>query len=228
MPRQTFFNLPEDKRNLIIDLALDEFSNYDYKNASISRIVNRAGIAKGSLYQYFEDKRDLYLYLVEISGQAKMEYLRSSRPVDSNMDFYTHLRWLFSAGIRFGLENPRLSQVGYRMLNSENPVRSENFKNLNQTALVFYKDLVTNGQQRGDINPGLDLGLCALILSAMLTHLSQDLIEHANLDPIVAEEHGLSHGNWQAVEAQFSQIVAILEHGLRQEQIPKTQASEGL
>ena len=71
MPRQTFFNLPEDKRNPIIDLALDEFSKYDYKNASISRIVARAGIAKGSLYQYFEDNRDLFLYLVEISGQAK-------------------------------------------------------------------------------------------------------------------------------------------------------------
>lgn len=220
MPRQTFFNLPEDKRNLIIDLALDEFSKYDYKNASISRIVARAGIAKGSLYQYFEDKRDLFLYLVEISGQAKMEYLRSSRPAGGDMDFYTHLRWLFSAAIRFGLENPRLSQIGYRLLNSENPVRSDNFKNLSQAALVFYKDLITGGQQRGDIHPDLDPDLCARILSAMLTHLSQDLIEHANLDPTTGEKHGLAHGNWQAVESKFSQIVTILEYGFRLEPKP--------
>ena len=64
MPKQTFFNLPDDKRQRILDVVIDEFADNDYANVSISRIVARAGIAKGSFYQYFEDKEDLSGYLV--------------------------------------------------------------------------------------------------------------------------------------------------------------------
>ncbi len=63
MPNQTVFNLPDKKRTKISELAIAEFANADYDNASISNIVKQAKIAKGSFYQYFEDKADLYLYL---------------------------------------------------------------------------------------------------------------------------------------------------------------------
>jgi AcrR family transcriptional regulator len=39
MPKTTFFNLPEEKRRLILDLAIEEFAERDYKSASISNIV---------------------------------------------------------------------------------------------------------------------------------------------------------------------------------------------
>ena len=42
MPHQTFFNLPEEKRQTLIDCALDEFAARDYDSASISQIVARA------------------------------------------------------------------------------------------------------------------------------------------------------------------------------------------
>ena len=51
MPSQTFFNLSEEKREAIVKVALDEFSRFDYSSASISRIVRKTGIAKGSFYQ---------------------------------------------------------------------------------------------------------------------------------------------------------------------------------
>ncbi len=53
MPQATFFNLPEEKRQKILECALDEFAAHDYDSASVSKIVAKAGIAKGSLYQYF-------------------------------------------------------------------------------------------------------------------------------------------------------------------------------
>ena len=48
MPKETYFNLPDDKRQAILDLAIEEFASHDYKNASISRIVERAGIARST------------------------------------------------------------------------------------------------------------------------------------------------------------------------------------
>ena len=72
MPNQTFFNLPEKKRVTIIKLAIAEFANKDYKNASITKIVKQAKIAKGSFHQYFEDKKELYLYLVDLASKSNL------------------------------------------------------------------------------------------------------------------------------------------------------------
>ena|GEM_PF-4410857 len=63
MPKQTFFSLPEEKRQGIIEAAYDEFLNKSYKSASIARISNKADIPVGSFYQYFEDKYDLVRFL---------------------------------------------------------------------------------------------------------------------------------------------------------------------
>lgn len=86
MPKQTFLNLPEDKRQWIIDCAVGEFAEYGYSGASISRLVSAAKIAKGSFYQYFEDKEDLYGYIIDYAivsrklrvsdeESVKLEYL---------------------------------------------------------------------------------------------------------------------------------------------------------
>ena len=55
--------MPDEKRNKIIDCAVEEFSQRDFDNAKLSNIVKNADIARGSIYQYFEDKMDLYLYV---------------------------------------------------------------------------------------------------------------------------------------------------------------------
>ena len=101
MPKQTFFNLPEEKRDLIVDLAIEEFSGHDYDLASVSRIVSKANIAKGSFYQYFEDKQDLYFYLLDLASHEKTALLRSQQPPDMKMGLYQTIRWLFSINLRF-------------------------------------------------------------------------------------------------------------------------------
>lgn len=87
MPNQTFFNLPDKKRQTIADLAIAEFANNDYQNASITKIVKQAKIAKGSFYQYFEDKKELYLYLVDLASKKKLAFLQQAKPPEPNMGF---------------------------------------------------------------------------------------------------------------------------------------------
>lgn len=65
MPRLTFFNLPEQKKQTLLDAAIEEFSRVPLSEASIANIVKAADIPRGSFYQYFEDKRDLYLYITQ-------------------------------------------------------------------------------------------------------------------------------------------------------------------
>ncbi len=62
MPTNTFFHLPEEKQQRLLDAAQIEFSRHSLQEASIANIVKLAGIPRGSFYQYFENKEDLYFY----------------------------------------------------------------------------------------------------------------------------------------------------------------------
>lgn len=64
MPSETFFRLPEDKRQRLMEAAWDEFTNVRFSDASINKIIRAAGIPRGSFYQYFTDKDDLFSFLV--------------------------------------------------------------------------------------------------------------------------------------------------------------------
>jgi AcrR family transcriptional regulator len=65
MPKQTFYNLPEEKRERLIDAAIDEFTIHSLREASITNIIKQAEIPRGSFYQYFEDLDDLFFYLIK-------------------------------------------------------------------------------------------------------------------------------------------------------------------
>lgn len=65
LPKQTFFNLNDEKRTTLIEAAMKEFSRVPFAEASISNIVKDAEISRGSFYQYFEDKEDVFFYLLK-------------------------------------------------------------------------------------------------------------------------------------------------------------------
>lgn len=65
MPTETFLRLPEEKRNRFLDAAWEEFTAVPFSRASINQIIRRANIPRGSFYQYFADKTDLFHYLME-------------------------------------------------------------------------------------------------------------------------------------------------------------------
>lgn len=72
MPKNTFFNLQEEKRKRILDSAIKVFTEKHYDKVTIDNIVNEAQIPKGSFYQYFENKDDLYMYMFSEYGGVKM------------------------------------------------------------------------------------------------------------------------------------------------------------
>lgn len=65
MPKITFYNLPIEKREKLINAVKQEFSRVPLTQASISNIVKSARIPRGSFYQYFENKEDAFFYLLE-------------------------------------------------------------------------------------------------------------------------------------------------------------------
>lgn len=77
MPKQTFFNLSENKRKTLIEAAEREFARVPPFEASIANIIKTAGIPRGSFYQYFEDKEDLFSYLLDEKLKERKVYFIS-------------------------------------------------------------------------------------------------------------------------------------------------------
>lgn len=97
MPKLTFYNLPEEKRQTLVQAIKSEFSRVPLFEASISNIVKAAGIPRGSFYQYFEDKGDAFFYLLnELAEQEKYNFLSILSIHDGDLfetavDFYKRL-----------------------------------------------------------------------------------------------------------------------------------------
>ena len=65
MPSSTFLNLPAEKQEKLLEAATREFSHRPFNEASINQIIKEAGIPRGSFYMYFQDKEDLFRYLLQ-------------------------------------------------------------------------------------------------------------------------------------------------------------------
>ena len=65
MPKSTFYNLNEEKREKIKKALKNEFTKHTFEKASISNMIEEANIPRGSFYQYFEDKEDALKYIIE-------------------------------------------------------------------------------------------------------------------------------------------------------------------
>ena len=65
MPKTTFHNLAEAKRDRLLQAAVVEFAGHDYTAANLDRIAAQAQVPKGSLYQYFHGKEDFYVHVVQ-------------------------------------------------------------------------------------------------------------------------------------------------------------------
>lgn len=214
MPFPTFFNLPEEKRQHILDCAIEEFAQKDYDSASISQIVARAGIAKGSLYQYFTDKSDLYRYLLELALQKKTEMLAEAQPAGPDARLFETLRWLFQKMARFELRYPLLAKIGYRAAYGKSPLPDETLTQGKQATQQFFTELVERGKRSGEIRPEVDTAGAAFIFSAVLSQSGEFLAARAG---VTAGEIG-SSGRYPAQDAQvqetFDQLMLILQYGL--------------
>jgi AcrR family transcriptional regulator len=92
VPTATWERLPEGRRQAVLDAAEAEFAARGFSGGSLNTIVREAGISKGSLFQYFDGKADLYAYLAEratVRIRARMEAHMSELAWDQ--DFFAAL-----------------------------------------------------------------------------------------------------------------------------------------
>ncbi len=168
MPKETFFNLPETKRTIIETIAIDEFAEYGFDKASISRMTEKCEIAKGSFYQYFEGKKDLFLHLMDLVVKEKLKFLAPTMENPAEHNFFELLKDLYISGLEFANTHPKLVQIGNQVLkNKDHPVYYEAIgSNMSKSYKVF-DSLLKLAISRGEVQPDIDISFVSYIISSM-------------------------------------------------------------
>lgn len=81
--QKAFKKISEEKRQLILENSLEEFSEKGFENASLNEIIKKCKISKGGMYKYFSSKESLYEYVVDLSVKEVLDYVE-------NIKYYNH------------------------------------------------------------------------------------------------------------------------------------------
>lgn len=91
MPKETFFRLRDERQEGILRSAIHEFVEHGFERAKIGDIAKNSGVATGSIYQYFADKNELYIYCAKWSLELFMKKL-GSRTNLKDMDIFEYFQ----------------------------------------------------------------------------------------------------------------------------------------
>lgn len=174
MPTQTFLNLDKEKQERIIDAAINEFSLRSYDEAKISNIIRDSKIPRGSFYQYFIDKMDIYKYIFTKMGEKKMLSMGDSINNPEQIPFLELFRTLYKMGMKFAYENPKAVKITSFLLSSKGEAFDEVMKNNLILAKVYYKGYIESDQALGRINPDIDAEILTELFVNMITNVSVD------------------------------------------------------
>src|SRR5919112_423758 len=164
MPKSTFFNLPQEKRATIMNAAIEEFAEYGLENASTNRIVKNSGIAKGSFYQYFEDKQDVFMHMLEVIEQKEREFFTGKPPPGTHLDTFHYFRWMIKTGMEFGLSHPRMIQAAWRVLLGEGLYYGKNFNQYREKTKQVLTEMIKQAIERGEVDPSVDVELAVMVM----------------------------------------------------------------
>jgi AcrR family transcriptional regulator len=206
VPHATFLNLPEEKKKRITEAALREFAERGYQQGSIQAITLRAGVAKGSMYQYFAGKKELFFYIFGLAVQEKIRFVQDLLEKNRDLPFFEQLEELFAASQAYAKEHPAAYQL-YMNIGREVPVeiRRELLDQLkftgdgaHYTALV--REAVSSGEIRGDV----DAEFAVFVVRTLLQEFSSCLVAKEKLSA------------WEN-KKQVCQFIDFLKRGLKQE-----------
>lgn len=90
---EVFEKLPYKKKKKIIDICIKEFGEKGYTSASTNTIVKKAGISKGTLFNYFASKKNLFLYVLDYITDYYIDYMIKEMKVNDPDFFKRVLDW---------------------------------------------------------------------------------------------------------------------------------------
>lgn len=186
MPTDTWARLAPSRRSAVVRAAEAEFAEHGFSHGSLNVVAREAGIAKGSLFQYFDDKADLFTHLVDLAadrvGAAMEERVES---LDWSAGFFPALGVLLDAWVEHFLTHP-VDRALCAAVNLEPDPEARTAVRgvIDDRLLAFLGPLLAAARDDGWLRRDADLDAFLSLLLMVLSHLAL-APSNPELDPVL-------------------------------------------
>ena len=209
MPKRTFNRLDDDKKERIMRAAIEEFQACGFEKAKIEAIAKNAGVAKGSIYQYFDDKKELFLYTVTWALEYFMKVIDRQTPL-KDMDVYDY--FLSSGRERYELikNEPLLVAFSTDIVSGKfGSLAQEANSEIHRIGEEYELRLIKNGKRKGTIREDLDDKTLLLFFQGVTEKFTMKIMEMVqNFQDEPTEEQ------FRDIERFMNNMVSLLKQGM--------------
>lgn len=149
MPKIVDEQMREATRHRIMRVAASEFARLGFDQANINAIAEQAGIGKGTIYLYFENKRELFLEMLRFIAQTQLVVIRGTLAPDGTLR--QRLERLFSAFARLAEEESDNFNVYMSALYGVNRAFQAEATKLLRDYVAVIALMLEQSQARGEI-----------------------------------------------------------------------------
>jgi TetR/AcrR family transcriptional regulator, fatty acid metabolism regulator protein len=173
------------RRDSIIQAAIEVFSKKGFQAAGISEIAQKAGVADGTIYQYFKNKEDLFFSIpIEKTNEFRSKVELHLKGISGALNKLRKFVWYFLYFFKTNPEYGRLLMLEMRV--SRSFVKTETYDFLKQSVSSVL-EIITEGQNESVIRKDVDIYLIRHLILGILEHMvtrwllkegKYDLLEH--------------------------------------------------
>ena len=211
MPKETFLNLPSEKQEKIMRVSIKEFLCNGFEKGNIGAIAKNAGVAKGSMYQYFENKKELFLYCVKWSIELllqKNEAFITMKDKEMNIfDFLYHnakISWL-----HIKEERDVVIFMQDIILGKYSGLTDESMSYITQYGDQYLLKLIQDGKNNGSVRKDIDDTLISLFITGVSFKIKEYLMNKAR-----SQGEDIVDENFEVFEKEINALLELLKNGM--------------
>ncbi len=211
MPKETFLNLPSDKQDKVMRSAIHEFIKLGFDRGNIGDIAKNAGVAKGSMYQYFDHKRELFLFAVRWALDVMMKkYVPKLTPQNEEKDIFEFL-----------IENSRSSMLQIReerelgiflqnvFLGKYHNLTDESMEYMIKFSEDYMINLIEIGQKNGSVRKDIDTNIIFLYTIGVSYKLKEYMMNKSR-----DQGEDFLDADYELFEKDINDMIELLRHGM--------------
>lgn len=200
----------EAVRRKLLEKAAEHFSRLGYDAANINEIAIDAGYAKGTIYNYFKSKEELFGEVIAEAASHAAERYDSEEASESVRE---SLKRLAEADVSVLREQESFMKI---LASEAMSPRSDNYEMILRHLGPFIEvisKILEDGVDRGEIRKDVPIAQLSLFFLGMLT--------------LLYVQHWKSNGMWPTLEEIPDLVVTLFIDGARNKDLGWKQASKG-
>jgi AcrR family transcriptional regulator len=211
MPKDTFLNLPLEKQEKVMRAAISEFLKHGFEKGNVADIAKNAEVAKGSIYQYFENKKELFLYAVrwsiELFANKYGKYINlENKDADIFDFFYKNAKDMW---LQMKDEREVVIFIQDVFLGKYKSLTDESMAYMIKVSDEYLLNLIKNGKNNGSIRKDIDDKILSLFITGVSFKIKEYLMNKArDLGEDIVDE------DFEVNEKEIKAMIELLKNGL--------------